>query len=481
MALHLRVVSDHRRSLGDRGNIVFGVGGGTIGRSADNDWVLPDPQRYVSAHHARVSFRQGAYFLEDLSTNGAFVNDGDVAIGKLGPHKLQSGDLLRLGEYQISVAVEAEAATEPATPARTDAVAVPTSIHGLRTIGRAAQTDIGASLDLDKLLIPDPMSNITPARAAPSSGLLGEPLAEAVQAPVAPGSANQGFGPAAGQSQGTGESANQSGGFRPVNAWGQAVARIPRPAEVQPEQEPDEEVIARRIARLAKAASKAAAKELPRSTPTPGSPPGQSPVGGASAPALYDVQSGLQAFCRGAGIEAEKLPADAQTRLMHLVGQLFREAFVGLKDLERSRNEIRNRYRIELQQDADDPRPSLARMAVEDLLVELLHQHETRRLDAVQWLREQMTTSKDHENAVSQAMQEAFVEFVGRLDPAELEARFERAARRGKLRSGGKAQAWELYGDFYRNLVEKPAEHMPHTFVEAFSIAYREFVKKKPG
>src|SRR5690242_8761244 len=76
MALRLRVVSDHRRSLGDRGSIVFGVGGGTIGRSADNDWVLPDPQRYVSAHHARVSFRQGSHFLEDLSTNGAFANDG---------------------------------------------------------------------------------------------------------------------------------------------------------------------------------------------------------------------------------------------------------------------------------------------------------------------------------------------------------------------------------------------------------------------
>jgi type VI secretion system protein len=75
MALRLRVVSDHRRSLGDRCNIVFGVGGGTIGRSADNDWVLPDPLRYVSAHHARVSFRQGAYFLEDVSTNGVYIND----------------------------------------------------------------------------------------------------------------------------------------------------------------------------------------------------------------------------------------------------------------------------------------------------------------------------------------------------------------------------------------------------------------------
>ena len=433
MALRLRVVSDHRRSLGDRGNIVFGVGGGTIGRSADNDWVLPDPQRYVSAHHARVSFRQGAYFIEDLSTNGAFVNDGDVALNKSGPHKLANGDLLRFGDYQVSVVLEAEAPAEAAAPPSTDKVAVPTSIHGLRTIGRVSQTDIGASLDLDALLIPDPASEGAAPRVVAQAGA-------------------------------SSDSASQSGGFRPVNAYGQAVARMPRPVETrpEPEPEPDEEVIARRIARLAKAAGKD-----PRNAP--------------SAPALYDVQSGLQAFCRGAGIDAEKLPADAQTRLMHLVGQLFREAFVGMKDLERSRNEIRNRYRIEIQQEADDPRPSLARMAVEDLLVEILHQHETRRLDAVQWLREQMTTSKDHENAVLQAMQEAFVEFVGRLDPAELEARFERAARRGKLRSGGKAQAWELYGDFYRNLVEKPAEHMPHTFVEAFSLAYRELLKKKPG
>jgi type VI secretion system FHA domain protein len=465
MALHLRIVSDHRRSLGDRSSIVFGVGGGTIGRSADNDWVLPDPLRYVSAHHARVSFRQGHYFLEDLSTNGAFVNDGDVSIAKVGPHKLQSGDLLRFGDYQVSVAVEAEAPAESVAAAPSpDAVAVPTSIHGLRTIGRAAQTDIGASLDLGKLLIPDPTPESAPARVAASA--LPEVATGQASSPQSL-LGNQGFGPAAGQTQ-PGDSANQSGGFRPSNAWGQAVARIPRPAESALEQEPDEEVIARRIARLARAASKDPRNPLPTG-------------GGASAPALFDVQSGLQAFCRGAGIDAEKLPADAQTRLMHLVGQLFREAFVGLKDLERSRNEIRNRYRIEVQQDPDDPRPSLARMAVEDLLIEILHQHETRRLDAVQWLREQMTTSKDHENAVSQAMQEAFVEFVGRLDPAELEARFERAARRGKLRSGGKAQAWELYADFYRNLVEKPAEHMPHTFVEAFSIAYREFIKKKPG
>src|SRR5215470_13086878 len=98
MALRLRVVSDHRRSLGDRGSIVFGVGGGTIGRSADNDWVLPDPQRYVSAHHARIQFREGHFYLQDVSTNGVYVNDDMEPLAKRGSggYRLANGDVLRM-------------------------------------------------------------------------------------------------------------------------------------------------------------------------------------------------------------------------------------------------------------------------------------------------------------------------------------------------------------------------------------------------
>ena len=45
--------------------------------------------------------------------------------------------------------------------------------------------------------------------------------------------------------------------------------------------------------------------------------------------------------------------------------------------------------RIELPAaDADDPRPSLARAMVEELLIALFVQHENRQLDSVQWLRE---------------------------------------------------------------------------------------------
>jgi type VI secretion system FHA domain protein len=424
MTLRLRVVSDQRRSLGDRGSIVFSVDGGSIGRSADNDWVLPDPHRYVSAHHARVQYRDGQYFLQDVSTNGVFINDEQEPLAKRGSdgYRLQNGDVIRLGDYQVVVALEQD--SEQA-PAHANGVSpVPTSIHALKSFGRAAQTDIGAMLDLEELLLPD-----------------SSPSAES---------------------------------FQPVNAYGQAVLQAPAPAlgarmalatKPLPNPEPDEDSLARRVAKLAKAA--AAGREA-------------KPVA-ANGAALYDVHTGLQAFCRGAGFDADRLPVDAQTRLLHVAGQLLREALVGLKELERSRHEIRNRFRIELQPpEPDDPRPSLARSTVDDLLVDLLKKHESRRIDAVQWLRETVAEFKQHENATAQSTRAAFIEFIGRLDPAELEARFERAARRGVAKSADKAQYWDLFTTFYRNLIEMPGDHLPHTFVEAFATAYRDYFTKKP-
>src|SRR6185295_4809665 len=109
-----------------------------------------------------------------------FANDGDVAIGKLGPHRLQNGDLLRFGDYQVSVVLEAEAAAEAAAP-QTDSVAVPTSISTFRPIGRAAQTDIGASLDLDALLIPDPAAAAVVVETVPP-----RIAAQAAPVPAAP-------------------------------------------------------------------------------------------------------------------------------------------------------------------------------------------------------------------------------------------------------------------------------------------------------
>ena len=106
MALRLRVISDHRHRMGDKNTFVFGVSGGSIGRSAENDWVLPDDMRYVSGRHARIVFHKGRWMLQDTSSNGTFVNDNDRPLGSQNPHELKSGDVLRIGEYHVQVQVD---------------------------------------------------------------------------------------------------------------------------------------------------------------------------------------------------------------------------------------------------------------------------------------------------------------------------------------------------------------------------------------
>ena len=107
MALRMRVISEHRLNMGDKSTFVFGVSGGSIGRSAENDWVLPDDMRYVSGRHARIVYHKGRYVLQDTSSNGTFVNDSERALGNQNPHGLKTGDILRIGEYHVQVQIDA--------------------------------------------------------------------------------------------------------------------------------------------------------------------------------------------------------------------------------------------------------------------------------------------------------------------------------------------------------------------------------------
>jgi type VI secretion system protein len=435
MRLRLRIISEQRRLLGERSTITFGADGGTIGRSADNDWILPDPQRYISAHHARVSFRDGQFVIEDTSTNGVFVNDDERPLRELGPCRVASGDVLRLGEYQVVAALETQSA-ETALAGVTDAV--PTHIDVLESFGRPAQTDLGAALDLDALL-----------RTESPSGNRLRPVNAYGQAALPPDAALGSYQP----------------DRPPASRVSPAAREAPPPREASNAatvEQTEEEAIARRIERLARAAAKTRESR------------------GPAAPAPVEAQNGMQAFCRGAGIDAARLPSDAHAQQLHLVGQLLREALVGLKDLERAREESRAHFRIELDSDPEDLRPALVRSTVEELLVDLLAQHESRRLDAVQWLREAVQAARAHERASAEALRAAFVEFVGRFDPAELEARFERTLRRGSKSNGdAEPKYWQLFVEFYRNLAEMPADRMPPTFIEAFAVAYKHFLQMK--
>ena len=84
---------------------VFAEDGGSIGRAADNTWELPDSK--VSRWHAVISFREGTFFIEDLSRNGMSLNDWNNRIAGGHPHPLKAGDTLFIDPYQIEVSLDA--------------------------------------------------------------------------------------------------------------------------------------------------------------------------------------------------------------------------------------------------------------------------------------------------------------------------------------------------------------------------------------
>ena len=67
-----------------------------LGRSAENDVSLPDDT--VSAQHARISFLNGQWWLEDLgSRNGTTLNSAPVGRAAA----ISSGDMIGVGRVRL--------------------------------------------------------------------------------------------------------------------------------------------------------------------------------------------------------------------------------------------------------------------------------------------------------------------------------------------------------------------------------------------
>jgi type VI secretion system FHA domain protein len=110
-----RAIEDRQRRLRD--------GRLSIGRAADSDWVLPDPERQLSKHHCVVEQQDGAWFLTDTSANGVFVAGSPDPLGESGSVRLHDGLRLKLGDYVLAVSLLPD--DGPSAPAFTPATATP--------------------------------------------------------------------------------------------------------------------------------------------------------------------------------------------------------------------------------------------------------------------------------------------------------------------------------------------------------------------
>ncbi len=504
MPLKLRVISDQYKQLGKTSSQLFGVHGGNIGRAPDNDWVLPDPDRYVSSHHAKVTFRAGSWILEDLSTNGVYINDNDAPLSVTGPKKLKDGDRLRLGDYDIVVSIDEHSdfspdasGQMPTPPALRDQQAKASRSasdqadylrhgtfrnHKNNRSSNNLGNDLGADLDITGLLVSgsrDAHDNVDSvatfdrdtkeASAFGQSSMKPQPSSPPQSSKAHSSKQNSSKSPKVSSATASLlddflevdlSSAAASG--EPSNDWHMTTRRL------QPRN----------------ATSSGAAPLLQVMSAPAGQQSAQRDVGlvARAEPerrrggndGYHDLQAGVEALCRGAGIDPAALPADAHASLLTLAGQMMREVVLDLMEALRSRGDQKNRFHIgqtTIQPNQNNPLKFSA--SVEEALRKLLDSHSTRYLGPVEALREAFTDLKNHQIAIDAGMNAALNDLLGRVDPAELQERFDRGLKRNPLLGGvNKSKYWELYTEFYPLLNQRDARGWPAVFSEEFTRAY---------
>jgi type VI secretion system protein len=424
-------MSEHSTRLGPRATKIFGVHGGSIGRSSDNEWILPDPERYLSGKHARIDFRAGTYVLVDTSSNGTYINGAQVALGKYHDYQLKDGDYIRLGEYELLVSID----KSNDFPPDESAIVAYDGGSPSHSVKKATANDLGADLDLSVLL--------ETSEHSPDLGI------------------------------------------RPRDAYGQDLTQSPT--------EPPEDGATpwHLLTRPLKVESAKAEPEVPLSASNtfPPSIPAAGPpsVSGRSfSGSLFDADSdaGLSSFCRGAGIELRSLNAESRSTALQLAGQILREAILGMMDLHHGNREFRNRFRIETAPAAAPESPLNLSRGVDEALVRLLNNLSTR-AGSVEAIRSGFRELKAENTAALSAMHTAFEEFLQRVDPKELAERFELAGKRSVFGAPNKGRYWDLYAEMYAGLAQRPNGGFPHLYTESFARAFeaklRTLVPRRSG
>jgi type VI secretion system FHA domain protein len=425
MALRLEIISAHRQQLGSRARFVLGDSGASIGRALDNDWALPDVSRFLSSHHAHIHYRAGEYFLEDTSSNGTFVNESVAPLGRRGTRALlHPGDVIRMGEYRILVHLDEH--TQPAaTPdAQTQADMTVQRVSPVREVRGGRRVESAGAIDFSALVrTADASSTLRGMALAPQAqdGDLGDALNIESLLPDAGVALRAGYSGTTARPDGSTVTQNYA-----ENA-GDADSTQARVAEQE------------RIARLRSAA--------------------RSRLEGTSSLMALDPRGALDAFCRGAGIDAGRLPVQDEMQALQLAGRLLREALLGLKEVLRAQQAFVDSNGIERQ--APEGRSPLD-ANMDEYLVELMLGHEKRKLDAVMRLRDQFAHASAHAAAIDPALRSALSQFLGHLAPDRLATGQDGAAN------------WNRYKDVYGNLLTSKDGRLPHLFLEALGLAYQD-------
>jgi type VI secretion system protein len=468
--LSLTLVSARQGPPGTPASRVLTSGRLTIGRSAANDWMLPDPERVVSKHHCVIEGSDETFRLVDSSVNGVFINEADQPVGADKTYLLRHGDRIRIGSYEIDVAIESSAAAARASrPVLSEETSFDAPLSSaVALFGRGPEP---LRIPEDEPLFPSPnradkRHHLTDLDGGPPTDEAFAPPRPAAQAPPAPQAA-----PLPDPCELPPEPSEESDKSRSQaipTEWDPFAAPVsrndsmpPRPADTAPATAPDPQSVA----------------ISPTPPAAPAQPQRQAQPQPQPKPDIAGEDRLVRAFLAGAGVEPDSGLAqiDDTERMMREVGEIFRIVVAGLIAVLESRRALKREVGVaatEFQRTENNPLKFT--LGVDDTVRILLTGGERGYLPPAQAFEEAFADIKQHQVAVLAGMQEAWMDLLRRLDPKALEHRLGEDGGLGGLLSSKKARCWDAFTQLYDTIANDAQTDYKSLFSRVFSYAYEK-------
>lgn len=451
MALCLTITSYHKITPGQCPEKLLENGAITVGRSADNDWVLPDPERLVSSQHCVIQFKDGRYYLTDTSTNGVELVNAGIRLRRGNSEPLMNGEVIRIGEYEIqaridaslAIAVDGQPGANSFEALMANQVSSPAMAEAPISGAPAAFLQGASSHDT----LPDLFDFLGPASVAPVSQPDHVPAQQhdfRPPAPVTPPPAPAPAPAAPGVIPADWSPFDDAPAPAPVFA-------APAPAPFIPEPAP-------------------APEPLRSVEPAPAPAPVQ-PVAASAA----NSDALLQAFLRGAGIEHLRIDAVDAAAQMESIGRSYRLMVEGLIDVLRARSSLKGEFRMQQTTIAPVQNNPLkfAPNADEALLLLLRHGNQAF-MPPDQAVSDSFDDLRAHQLAVMAGVEAAIKHLLNRFEPARLEERLAPAAGLAKLFGGSRqAHCWQQFTALYSQISQEAEDDFQDLFGREFSRAYQ--------
>ncbi|MDT3715963.1 type VI secretion system-associated FHA domain protein TagH [Pseudomonas soli] len=445
MALCLTITSYHKITPGQCPEKLLENGAISVGRAADNDWVLPDPERLVSSKHCVIQFKDGRYYLTDNSTNGVELVHAGIRLRRGNSEPLMDGEVIRIGDYEIQARIDSGLsipfAGQPEAHSFEALMANQGATPNAPIAGAPAAFLQGAS---SHDTLPDLFDFLGPSSVPPVS-----------QPDHVPA---------------------QQHDFRPPTPVAPPPAPLPAATPGAPGVIPDDWNLFDETPApvLQPAPVLAPAPPPPLPEPLTPSEPVVRPQPVVTAAASADSDALLQAFLRGAGIEHLRIDAVDAAAQMEAIGRSYRLMVEGLIDVLRARSSLKGEFRM--QQTTIAPvqnNPLKFAPNADEALLLLLREGNQAFMAPDQAVRDSFDDLRAHQLAVMAGIEAALKHLLKRFEPARLEERLAPAAGLAKLFGGSRqAHCWQQFTELYSQISREAEDDFQDLFGREFSRAY---------